>query len=73
MDLFAAEVGRTYLIRQIATDDPEMDAFLFRLGAYSGETITVVSKKRRSCIVAIKNSRYSIDKKLAQKVLVVAQ
>lgn len=70
MNLMDVEVGRTYVIRDIDTHDPEMDSFLFRLGAYSGEQITVVSRKRRSCIVAIRNSRYSLDRKLAQAIQV---
>lgn len=70
MNLFAAEIGQTYLIKEIDTDDVEMDAFLFSLGAYSGEPVTVLSKKRKSCIVVIKNSRYSIDKNLAESVLI---
>ena len=48
MNLTKAELGREYIIQQIETDDDELNAFLFSLGCYSGETITVVSRKRNS-------------------------
>ena len=47
MTLLEAEVGKTYIIKEINTDDDEMNSFLFRLGCYSGEPITVVSKKKK--------------------------
>ena len=65
MTLWEAETGKEYIIRSIVTDDEEMDAFLFSLGCYSGEPITVVSRKRRSCTIAVKDARYSIDDQLA--------
>jgi ferrous iron transport protein A len=70
MNLMQAEVGREYIIRAIETDDEEMDAFLFSLGCYVGEGITVVSRKRRGCTVSIKDGRYNIDFQLAQAILV---
>ena len=65
MNLTAAEEGREYIIRQINTDDEELDAFLFSLGCYSGEPITVISRRRAGCTVSIKDARYNIDKNLA--------
>lgn len=70
MDLTEALVGVEYTIREIVTDDEEMDAFLFSLGCYSGEPITVVSRKRRSCTVSIKDGRYNIDNQLASAILI---
>ena len=70
MNLTKALDGREYIIRQIETDDEEMDAFLFSLGCYSGEPITVVSRKRGGYMVAIKDGRYSIDKQLAETILI---
>lgn len=70
LNLLQAEVGRTYIIKDINTTDPEMNAFLFRLGCYSGEPITLISKKRKSCIVAIKDSRYGLDNQLAEAVVI---
>ena len=58
MTLLEAQLGQEYLIRSIATEDEELNAFLFSLGCYSGEPITVVSHKRNSCVVAIKDGRY---------------
>ena len=65
MNLLNAEEGREYIIQQIETDDEELDAFLFSLGCYSGEPITVVSRKRGTCVVSIKDGRYTIDNNLA--------
>ena len=69
-DLFSAEEGRTYIVRDIHTDDDEMNAFLFRLGCYSGEPITIISRKKKSCIVAIKDSRYTLDKGLCEAIII---
>ena len=70
MNLANAEVGKEYIIRSIETDDEELDAFLFSLGCYSGEPITVVSRRRGSCVVSIKDGRYSIDKQLAEAITI---
>ncbi len=65
MNLTNAQEGKEYIIKQINTDDEELDAFLFSLGCYSGEPITVVAHKKKTCVVSIKDSRYSIDSQLA--------
>ncbi len=70
MNLFFAEVGKEYIIKSIETKDEELDAFLFSLGCYSGEPITVVSRMKSGCIVAIKEGRYNIDKQLAEAIIV---
>ena len=70
MNLWAAQEGKEYIIRNIDTDDEELNAFLFSLGCYSGEPITVVSRKRRGCVVSIKDGRYNIDAQLAQAILI---
>ena len=70
MNLSSAELGKEYIIRTIETDDEEMDAFLFSLGCYSGEPITVVSRRRGSCTVAIKDGRYTIDNQLAAVIFI---
>ena len=70
MKLSAAEEGKEYIIKQLETDDEELDAFLFSLGCYSGEPITVISHKISGCIVSIKNARYSIDKGLADSIVI---
>jgi len=69
-NLLQADIGQTYIVKEIDTEDEEMNAFLFRLGCYSGEPITLISKKRKSCIVAIKDSRYGLDNQLAEAVIV---
>ena len=65
MTLRDAEIGTEYIIRAIETDDEELDAFLFSLGCFSGEPITVISRRRGGCTVSIKDGRYSIDNALA--------
>ena len=69
-NLLQADIGQTYIVKEIDTEDEEMNAFLFRLGCYSGEPITLISKKRKSCIVAIKDSRYGLDNQLAEAVII---
>lgn len=65
MTLNNAAEGKEYIIRSIETDDEELNAFLFSLGCYSGEPITVVSRRKGSCTVSIKDGRYTIDEQLA--------
>ena len=72
MNLLEAEEGKTYIVSEINTNDDEMTAFLFRLGCYEGEPVTLISKKRKGCVVAIKDGRYSLDKQLASAVVVEA-
>ena len=70
MTLKDAVEGKEYIIKEIETDDEELDAFLFSLGCYSGEPITVVSRRRGSCVVSVKDGRYSIDNQLAAAIIV---
>ncbi len=70
MTLLQAEEGREYIIRIIHTQDDELDAFLFSLGCYVGEPITVIAHLRGSCVVSIKDGRYSIDNQLAALIVV---
>ena len=70
MTLKDANIGEEYIIRNIETDDEELDVFLFSLGCYSGEPITVVSKLKGGCVVSIKDGRYTIDYQLADAITV---
>ena len=70
MNLREAQEGTEYIIKRIETDDEELDAFLFSLGCYSGEPITVVSHLKSSCVDSIKDGRYNIDKQLAEAIIV---
>ena len=70
MNLKDAIEGKEYIIQQINTDDEELNAFLFSLGCYSGETITVVARRRSGCTVSIKDARYNIDIQLADAIIV---
>ena len=64
------QLGRSYIIENIKTDDAELDAFLFSLGCYSGEPITVISRRNGGCTVAVKDGRYHIDNQLAATITV---
>lgn len=70
MTLRDAIEGKEYIIKEIETDDEELNAFLFSLGCYSGETITVVTRRRSGCTVSIKDGRYNIDNQLAEAILI---
>ncbi len=70
MSLAESNVGEEYIIKDIVTDDEELESFLFSLGCYSGEPITVVARKRGGCVVSIKDARYNIDNDLAKAILV---
>ena len=70
MTLMEAHNGKEYIITRINTGDTELESFLFSLGCYSGEPITVVSRKRNNCTVAIKDGRYNIDKALANAIMI---
>ncbi|MBQ8807824.1 MAG: ferrous iron transport protein A [Clostridia bacterium] len=70
MNLIDAQEGKEYIIKSIETDDEELDAFLFSLGCYSGEPITVISHLKGGCVVSIKEGRYNIDNQLAKAILI---
>ena len=70
MNLRNAEEGKEYIVKSIETDDEEMNDFLFSLGCYSGEPITVIAHKKGGCVVSIKDGRYNIDYQLAEAIIV---
>ena len=70
MNLSCAEEGKEYTVTRIDTDDEELDSFLFSLGCYAGEPITVVSRRRGGCTVSIKDARYNIDNQLAAAIII---
>ena len=70
MTLANAQEGKEYVIRKIETDDEELDAFLFSLGCYAGEPITVVAHRKGGCVVSVKDGRYSIDTQLAEAIVI---
>ena len=70
MNLTEAIEGTEYIVKKIETDDEELDAFLFSLGCYAGEPITVISRSRSGCVVSIKDGRYNIDNQLASAILI---
>lgn len=68
MTLNDVEIGQDVIVKDILTNDEEMKAFLFSLGCYSGEPITVVSRKKRNLVISIKDARYNIDDELAKAI-----
>lgn len=70
MNLMEVNLYEENIIKDIVSDDEELEAFLFSLGCYSGEPITVVGRKRSSCVIAVKDARYNIDKDLATAIIV---
>ena len=70
MTLRTAEEGKEYIIKAIETDDEELNSFLFSLGCFSGESITVIKRRKSGCVVAVKDGRYSIDNALADAIFV---
>ena len=65
MNLLQADLGKAYIVRSLMTEDEGLNQFLFSLGCYSGEPVTVISRRRRGCTIAIKDARYFIDAQLA--------
>lgn len=70
MNLSLAEEGKEYLVSSVETEDEELNAFLFSLGCYAGQPITVIKRRRSGCVVAIKDGRYSMDSQLTDAILV---
>lgn len=70
MTLKQAEEGKEYIINRIDTDDEELNAFLFSLGCYSGESISVIAHRKGGCTVSIKDARYNIDTQLAEAIII---
>lgn len=70
MNLRNATEGKEYIVKQIITEDDELNSFLFSLGCYKGEPITVISHLKGGCIVSIKDGRYHVDKALAEAILI---
>ncbi len=68
MNLLEAKEGQEYIVKEILTDDEELNAFLFSLGCYSGEPITVVAHLKGGCVVSIKDGRYNMDTDLAKAI-----
>ena len=71
-NLSEGKISRKYRITEIKSDDRELEKFLFSLGCYEGEVITLISILSENYVINIKDARYSIDKDLASAIKVVA-
>ena len=68
MKLNEGQIGKTYIIKKVDTGkDNEMRSFLFSLGCYDGEPVTIIDKKT-NLIITVKDARYGIDKQLAEAI-----
>lgn len=70
MTLAEAESGNEYLVKEIQSEDDELSKFLFSLGCYAGETITIISRKKKHLILLIHDARYNVDMDLARTIIV---
>ena len=70
MNLRTAIEGNEYIVKETKSDDQELNAFLFSLGCYSGEPISVILSRKSGCVVSIKDARYHIDRHLAEAITV---
>ncbi|MGN0347696.1 MAG: ferrous iron transport protein A [Lachnospiraceae bacterium] len=68
MNLTQAAIGEDYIVKNISLNDEELHSFLFSLGCYSGESVTVVAHKRGGYVLSIKDARYNIDEDLARAI-----
>ncbi len=67
--LVDGELNKNYIVKDIVTDgDDEMKGFLFTLGCYEGQSITIISRLNNNFVVVIKDARYSIDMELAKAI-----
>lgn len=69
-DLSNAEVSKEYLIKDVQTEDEELKNFLFSLGCFKGESVTVISVLAENFVISVKDARYSIDADLARAIIV---
>ena len=69
MNLKTAKVGTEYIVDRVQTEVEELNSFLFSLGCFPGEPVTVVSRRRHGCTVAIKDGRYYMDHQLAEAIV----
>lgn len=70
MNLTQGIIDKEYIIKGIKTNDMELKDFLFTLGCYEGESITVISVLADNYVISIKDARYSIDKDLAKAIII---
>lgn len=69
-NLSQAEIDQEYIIKSVVAGDEELVNFLFTLGCYEGETVTVISKVSETYVISVKDARYSIDQELAEAILI---
>lgn len=70
MSLAKAKLNTPYIVNSVKTDQEDLHKFLFTLGCYPGEKVTVISKLASNYIINIKDARYSIDEDLAKAIIV---
>ena len=68
MLLTQANENTTHIISGIETEDEDMKAFLFSLGCYKGQEISLITKKKHSLVISLKEARYNIDTCLGEAI-----
>ncbi|QEN04304.1 ferrous iron transport protein A [Thiospirochaeta perfilievii] len=67
-NLSKADINREYIIKGVESEDVELKNFLFTLGCYPGENVTVISDFKHNFVISVKDARYSIDLDLAKAI-----
>ncbi|MBP2028786.1 ferrous iron transport protein A [Acetoanaerobium pronyense] len=70
MNLTQGKLNTKYIVKDIKTYDDELKDFLFTLGCYEGESITLISILAENYVITVKDARYSIDKDLAEAIII---
>ena len=71
INLTEAEINREYTIKEVKANDEQLKNFLFSLGCYEGEKVTLISRLSGNYVITVKDARYSIDKDLAEAIIIV--
>jgi len=71
MLLSKAKIGQTFNIKQVEGKE-KVKKFLFTLGCFEGEEITLISKLAGNYVVNIKDSRYALDENMAKSIVIEA-
>ena len=65
-----ASFNKTYEIKEIRTSQEALEDFLFTLGCYKGEKITLINILSDNYVIVVKDARYSIDEVLAKAIII---
>jgi len=69
-NLSQGDIDTEYVIKDVLADDEDLKNFLFTLGCYEGERVTVISRLAENYVISVKDARYSIDQELAEAIII---